>query len=395
MRVLILLTLVTILTSCATTPVSVENKVRKGYGFLDKNGKLLFHKTFEAAGSFSEGLAPVGRYKKTSAITGKMEYYFINRNGEKAIDNYYKATFGFSEGLAPVVIDDNCGFVDKSGKLVIKNKFSLVGIFKEGLAFASTKETGGFINISGEWVIKIPEKKSNVNSAENYEGIYYGDPSQFSEGIAKVCYDKFLKHICFYINKEGKKLFDGQEYSYATDFKNGLAVVGDAGLVTINTHLIDKSGNKITLKQDTKHNITEVSEDIAFIQSHSSFFINIKTQKRITKENYSIASKFSEELACVMDDRGLGYINKEGIYAIKPVYMPALDNVGLGTCSEFNEERATVLNKKNQMLFIVPKGNEITPEYPINYAGHFNNGIINVHFRDDNYPNRKKKRPKS
>jgi WG containing repeat len=56
----------------------------------------------------------------------------------------------FAEGLAPVKIDGQFGYVSLDGKLVIKPSFASAGSFSEGLALVRKDKKYGFIDKKGD-----------------------------------------------------------------------------------------------------------------------------------------------------------------------------------------------------------------------------------------------------
>jgi hypothetical protein len=93
--------------------------------FIDKTGKQVFGRTFQAAGEFSEGLAEV-------EVNGK--WGFIDTSGRMVIQPQFatdESTLpGFSEGLAAVDKEVwKVGYIDKTGKWVIQPKYASGGFF--------------------------------------------------------------------------------------------------------------------------------------------------------------------------------------------------------------------------------------------------------------------------
>jgi len=74
--------------------VCVEGK----WGFVDKNGKFIIEPQYEAADSFSQGLAPV--------CIG-MEWGYINEKNELVITAEYSEARSFYKGVAPVKIGNS------------------------------------------------------------------------------------------------------------------------------------------------------------------------------------------------------------------------------------------------------------------------------------------------
>lgn len=84
-------------------------------GYLDKiGGDIVVERTFEDAGRFSEGLAPV-------SVSGR--YGYIKASGEIAISPRFDAVGPFIDGVAEVAIAGKAGVIDRSGNFVLEPYF--------------------------------------------------------------------------------------------------------------------------------------------------------------------------------------------------------------------------------------------------------------------------------
>lgn len=106
------------------------------YGFINKSGKQVTKRYYDAASNFSEGLASVG-YKN--------KYGFINKAGKEVIPLKYEFVADFNEGLALVKMKGKYGFIDKTGKVVIKPQFEEAESFSDGLAAVEVNGKWGYI----------------------------------------------------------------------------------------------------------------------------------------------------------------------------------------------------------------------------------------------------------
>lgn len=114
-------------------------------GFLARDGTMVIKPVYKAAGSFSEGLAPVSMSEKA----------FLAWVEDETVDGY----------LGPPDDGHRWGFIDPSGKLVIPMKFNRVSPFVEGRARARHNGKWGFIDKTGEFV--IPPRYEWVRSFRN------------------------------------------------------------------------------------------------------------------------------------------------------------------------------------------------------------------------------------
>jgi len=196
-------------------------------GYIDKTGKVVIPAQYNAAGSFSEGLAVVEQNGRPG---------IIDRTGQEVVPFQFfsQGTFPtrFSEGLLNVEMDDrglmqnssvnrgrNWGFVDRSGQVVIPPRFKAAYPFADGLApvLIEGRQRGnlieggkwGYINRTGEWVIPAE----------------FDMASSFSEGRAVVVKGR----RCGYIDTAGDWVVRPQYDVFSCQsFKNGLAAIKPA-----------------------------------------------------------------------------------------------------------------------------------------------------------------------
>lgn len=119
-------------------------RIGKGFGYVDRQGKLLPTPLFEKAEPFFESLAAVKLHGK---------WGFIGKNGAWAIVPKYSDVRDFCEGLAAAAVHGKYGFVDKSGRMVIAPQFRSVGGFSEGLASVMVHHKLGYIRKDGEYAV--------------------------------------------------------------------------------------------------------------------------------------------------------------------------------------------------------------------------------------------------
>ena len=180
----------------------VETKlwVDEPRGFLDKTGRIVIPlRRQPRVPRFSEGLAAVSLDKG---------YGFIDRDGRVRIESQFRYAGDFSEGLAWVHIDDTMfGYIDKTGKLVIgpvNYRMSDASNFSEGLAAVRIGNTFGYIDRAGN--VRIPPR--------------FVEAHKFSGGRARV----LINGNNGYIDQTGRLVIPAQ-YEYAREFSEGLAAV--------------------------------------------------------------------------------------------------------------------------------------------------------------------------
>ena len=119
------------------------------YYFINSKGEVPFERPTQVATSFSERFANI--YDNETECFG-----YINTTGEWVIAPTFKSAFRFTEGLTciqrPYI--KTKGFIDTSGEIVIPESFTTALPFKNGLAYVEQKKGVGYINKSGEFIWK-------------------------------------------------------------------------------------------------------------------------------------------------------------------------------------------------------------------------------------------------
>lgn len=186
------------------------------WALIDKSGKEVTKKhfdSFDSYGMFSEGLV---------AVKVKKKYGFIDRNGKFIIKPKFDYADNFSEGLASVRIGCNYGYIDTKGKIVIQPQYSFAGKFSDGLASASLAKSNG-INVRSKGknyqlcsfrhpgLIGYVDKTGKMIIEQQF-----GFGFDFSNGIAQVSFGEPWDVIGAigrrgYIDKEGKYIWNPTE----------------------------------------------------------------------------------------------------------------------------------------------------------------------------------------
>ena len=96
--------------------------------------------------SFSQGLLmPANIYGR---------YGFIDTTGTWIIREKFEAANSFSDGLAATKYNGKWGFIDKKGDWIIAPQFDEAKSFSEGTACVKSGSKWGYIDHSGHWVIE-------------------------------------------------------------------------------------------------------------------------------------------------------------------------------------------------------------------------------------------------
>lgn len=206
------------------------------WGFIDKSGHFKIEPNFKSAQPFADKRAAVLFGDGSNSYTFHMsedtydvrggQWNYIDKEGKIVIDSRFDAAGLFSQGLAPAAVGrnqgtsqpDKWGFINAAGYLSIKPQFNAVHAPSEDCAavqFGTWKKIGGghhswipgkwgYINLKGKTLIK-----------PQYQGA-----DRFSEGLASVLIDEKYG----YINKQGKMVIEPM-YRATGEFHEQLAPV--------------------------------------------------------------------------------------------------------------------------------------------------------------------------
>lgn len=154
-------------------------------GYIDKTGAWAVKPQFEVFfgyagvfhgssletgfGRFRDGFAPVLTFPRGP-------FYFIDKTGKRAFAQTYEVAGEFNEGLAPVKVGGKWGFIDKSGHMVIQPKFDdipdywsqLPKGFSQGLAAAQYGGKVGYIDKNGKFVIPASYVSGSSFTADGF-----------------------------------------------------------------------------------------------------------------------------------------------------------------------------------------------------------------------------------
>jgi len=326
-----------------------------GFGFINREGKVVIAGPFSNAMSFSEGFAAV-------RVGGK--WGFVDATGQFAIEPRYDNAQRFSEALAAVRSGKKWGYIDRKGTMVIEPAFAHAKAFSEGLAVVwnadprrDRKSRIGYIDKTGRFVVE-PQYSGDPLHARNFseglapvtlpdewrrgyidrqgrmvispEFIFAGD---FSEGLAAVATGHPFRPQNFYIDKTGKRvLFLDSTVEHARDFHEGLASVmyygKDGGFFSMKMGCIDKRGRVVI--DPVFSDIGPFSEGLAYVRKTRGGkwgYID-RTGKIVIEMKFDWAGSFSEGIAQVMIHNSYAYIDKTGKYIWPPASGAADRHLG-------------------------------------------------------------------
>lgn len=147
---------------------TISNKAK--YGFINEYLQLEIDMIYDAAGDFSEGLAPV---KKSGS------WIYIDTTGKEVITTGYspisdRGAYGFRNGLVPVKKDGKCGIINKKGETVVKFNFEEIIQGKDGKYIAKKDGKWGVLTVNEDifnrenTTVKASEEQTGEMVSGNY-----------------------------------------------------------------------------------------------------------------------------------------------------------------------------------------------------------------------------------
>ncbi len=303
------LLLATSLTSCAGRSQLLPINSNDGFGYVDRNGKVIIEPRYQWAEDFSEGLAAVmidgrwgfidssgktviepqyswaGSFKEKRAVIGvDGKYGYIDQAGYLAAGSLFDLADDFHEGLAVVKTGGKYGYIDASGNMALGPDYDWAGHFSEGLALVLTQTTYGYIDRSGAMVVELPTPAGLPLSPSQAAGNGDGEA-----GLDITQWQKLLSYHAF---------------------SGGMAVLEKDGKFGF----IDRSGETvITTEFDS---VDSFSEGLAAVRTGRKWgFIDTSGQTVIDPQ-FEQAGSFSQKLAPVKVNGIWGYIDPSGGIAI-------------------------------------------------------------------------------
>lgn len=130
---------------------TVPKGKKEKYKFLNNRGELLFERSFDEVGLFSEGLAKV-------KAQGKWGY--MDKSGHLRIPHLFDDARDFAEGLAGVKTKGRWGFINPYGTFAIPPEFKSVTDFECGLVYVQRSGDGEYIDKKGMSVWKESKRRA-------------------------------------------------------------------------------------------------------------------------------------------------------------------------------------------------------------------------------------------
>lgn len=266
------------------------------FGYADITGKVILEPQYRDAKPFQEGLAAVNL--STSENNYDNLYGFIDTTGAVVIPPQFDFSSVFSDGVVRVQTaqDKILGCIDKTGQWLFSDASVALYVnadFAGGVAPARVGQEFGVIDQSGTVLHTVANSKSSsmysdycpIGATSFKEGLYplmdismpntddgfwpqgfidmegnFAIPAQtdwkviqeFSDGMCCVFtgrYNAIFDNLYGYIDTTGKVVIPIQ-YSSATMFNYGYAIVGSGDFGSTIYSIIDKTGNTVAEIKD-------------------------------------------------------------------------------------------------------------------------------------------------
>lgn len=287
---------------------------------------LVIPAIFKFATPFSEGLAAVCASEGDGrTMHHDDEYYYITPEGNPAFTKkkffgkpkpvVFEAAGSFSEGLAAVRVGYKTGYINKQGKMVIQPQY------REGLAFRNGKAlvwTDG-----GEPWRYIDKKGKTLVTFGNWR--FWGHVPQFMDGLALVSVWEHSTQRYGFVDETGKVVIP-MIYKRAQPFSEGLAAVEINDDAMNRWVYIDRNGNVVSKRR--YYTASSYQDGLAEV-SHSTFDVEYidkkgKTVLRVPKEGilHRYGNTFERMLCTDEQQRRCGIQDMQGNWIIKPEFPP-------------------------------------------------------------------------
>ena len=236
----------------------------------------------------------------------------INKTGEVYLKPCYDEIGLFHEGLAIIGLNDKYGFINKSKSKVIPIKFDGVSDFEFNRSIVEITEKYGMVNRAGAYVLDP----------------LYNDLGEIQEN--KMYFSK--DSLYGYMNKDGVIIIP-EKFEEGFSFENGSAKVIYNGKEAI----IDSNGNFLFLPKYDQ--VSKFSDSIYIVKKDGLCGLVSYSEKEILPCIYSDIGVLHENMAQIIFDNLLGFINREGQVVINPKYDTPLNYQDLCV---FKSGKATV-----------------------------------------------------
>ncbi len=329
---------------------------QKEYGYVNSDGRLLFHPKFQTAGAFINGFCRIEYQDK---------WTFINQSGKIITEAQFDEVSDFHDERALVRLNNRYGYINGNGILVINTNFLWATDFRDGLAVVKVKYTPtnsyypveryGYIDKKGNYYFEPVYKQARPflsyrapvifedssawtfmdHKGQPLTNLYYSDLGDYHEELARFKSGYYWG----YMNKAGVPVINA-DFSYALDFNGGVAWVNKGAYSSDNEY----RGGKWGLINKTGQIILEPMFDriSSFQKGTAVVWKSEQPGLAYINGNYHIYTNldwiypFSEGLARIEFRKRFAFMNSNGKIVLNGDYLGA---------SDFNDGLALVLTR--------------------------------------------------
>ena len=314
-------------------------------GYINSSGVTVIPPIYHNGFDFAEGLA---------AVRENGLYGFIDTNGKYSITPQYDYATYFVNGITLVYKQGRSFFIDKTGKVVLPDVYRSMKFIDNRKAVITTK--------AGRYgIIDVPTGQLLLDTL-------YGEISDFNKGVALITQYNTAKvpssqGTTAVINAAGNFIVPFGKFIYIHDFHDGYANVSldtnwtdgvidvtgkllkgapridnklppynkyfDVPVSTFYTRLA--SGNVydglININGDTILNDTNYRAIVSYSSGrivtkdqHDNYCFLDKNCKLLEKKSFKYTAGFVKNYAIVETDKGMGIIDTNVRFVVKPVY---------------------------------------------------------------------------
>jgi WG containing repeat len=236
--------------------------------------------------------------------SAESKWGYIDKTGKVAIGGQYDDADSFSEGLAAVCSGDKAGYIDKSGNEVIKKQFQVADSFSEGLAPVELPTEGDLVQQFGE---DSGNKWGYIDKAGKFViKPTFTSAGPFKKGLAAVSTGGSGSKSYGFIDRDGHFVIEPRFY-FAFPFSEDLAAVIENGFTNFSSTggACSSDGQWTFIDPSGKTSVTPLTNEL--IPSFSDGLVPVAIG---FWQGVNIPSKW-------------GFINKSGMFAIKPQFSEA------------------------------------------------------------------------
>ncbi|MEL7191073.1 MAG: WG repeat-containing protein [Bacteroidota bacterium] len=134
-----------------TAPLIICKRVAPTYHFLDAKGNLKFTYSLKGVGKYREGMIPIRNEKG---------WGFMNKEGKVMVEPAYTRVGVFHGGLASVRTAKGWGYIRPDGNWGIKPQFLRTYDFEDGIALVKYRYRYGYVKPDGSYLIPPVYKRA-------------------------------------------------------------------------------------------------------------------------------------------------------------------------------------------------------------------------------------------